>query len=51
MPEKSTHLNCRIYQGKDNDTVVLTYERRTKQEQISHQTTAVTLGHPQELIK
>ena len=47
MLEQSTCLNCRTYQGKHNGTVVLTYERRTKQlywEQILHQTTTVTLG-------
>jgi len=31
MPEQSTRLIRRTYQGKYNGTVVLTYEQRTKQ--------------------
>ena len=31
MPEQSTGIYCRTYQGKHNGAVVLTYERRTKQ--------------------
>ena len=51
MLEQSTRINCRTYQGRG--TVVLKYEQRTEQfqrEQISHQTTTVTLGCPCGLI-
>ena len=46
MEKQSTHFSCMInYPGKYNDTVLLTYESRTKQleqKQILDQTTTVT---------